>query len=47
MTDLYGEFPDPRNIGKYARNTVWVTVEKDADTRNPPFGKVVRIQDEL
>lgn len=47
LTDLYGDFPDPRNIGKYARNTVWVTVEKDADTRDPPFGKIVRIQDEL
>ena len=47
LTDLYGEFPDPRNIGKYARNTVWVTVEKDADTKDPPFGKVVRIQEEL
>lgn len=46
MTDLYGEFPDPRNIGKYARNTVWVTVEKDADRSDPPFGKIVRIQDE-
>lgn len=46
MTDLYGEFPDPRNIGKFARNTVWVTVEKDADRTDPPFGKIVRIQDE-
>ncbi len=46
LTDLYGEFPDPRNIGKYARNTVWVTVERDADRSDPPFGKVVRIQDE-
>ena len=46
MTDLYGEFPDPRNIGKYSRNTVWVTVEKDADRTDPPFGKIVRIQDE-
>ena len=46
LTDLFGEFPDPRNIGKYARNTVWVTVEDDADRSNPPFGKVVRIPDE-
>lgn len=46
LTDLYGDFPDPRNIGKYARNTVWVTVERDADRTDPPFGKIVRIQDE-
>lgn len=46
LTDLYGEFPDPRDIGKYARNTVWVTVEDDADRNDPPFGKVVRIPDE-
>lgn len=46
LTDLFGDFPDPRNIGKYARNTVWVTVERDADRTDPPFGKIVRIQDE-
>lgn len=45
LTDLYGDFPDKKDIGKYARNTVWVTVERDTPTQ-VPFGKLVRIADE-
>ena len=45
MTDLYGDFPDPKAIGRYSRDTIWVTVERDTPT-SVPFGKLVRIADE-
>lgn len=42
MTDLYGDFPDPREIGRYNYNTIWcVWKENYDDSHKPPFGKVV------
>jgi len=44
LTDTDGSFPDKKTIGKYASNTIWVTID---DTRNIksrlPFGKHINI----
>lgn len=42
MTDLYGDFPDKKEIGRYNYNTIWcVWKDNYDDSHKPPFGKVV------
>jgi len=40
-TDTYGDFPDPKRIGKIAKNTIWLTF--DQDKVEIPFGRHVNI----
>ena len=41
LTDTYGSFPDKKDIGKYASQTIWVTFNEE--NVNIPFGKHVNI----
>lgn len=42
-TDTWGKFPEPKDIGKFANNTIWLTFDQaEVDT---PFGKHVNIED--
>lgn len=45
MTDLYGYFPSARDVGKFERHTVWVTLEKGTP-KTVPFGRLVQIAEE-
>lgn len=44
LTDTYGDFPDKKEIGKYATKTIWVTF--DNEKVELPFGKHVNITTE-
>jgi len=44
LTDTDGDFPDKKDIGKYAASTIWVTFDEKRDIANKiPFGKHVNI----
>jgi predicted metal-dependent peptidase len=40
-TDTYGDFPQPKEIGKFARSTIWLTFNQDQVSI--PFGRHVNI----
>lgn len=42
MTDLFGTFPEVKDIGKFVKHTLWVTFEKTANNKIP-FGKLINI----
>lgn len=42
MTDLYGDFPDKREIGRYSSNTIWCVWKGNSYSGEAvPFGRVV------
>ena len=44
LTDTDGSFPDKKDIGKFASQTIWVTFNDSRDIKNRiPFGKHVNI----
>lgn len=46
MTDLCGDFPDKRDIGRYATNTIWcVWKDNYYSEEKAPFGRVVVVDD--
>lgn len=48
ITDLYGDFPDKNEVGRFCYRTIWVSSKKmDGDKNPPPFGKVVWIDPEI
>jgi len=44
LTDTYGDFPNKKDVGKFAQHTVWVTFDDNSDVQSTlPFGRHVNI----